>query len=82
MNSAPGPLSGDGNAFIDKCNEYKVAIVLVFIDFKEAIDSVGAWSILEIIEECRVGSRYLNTIRYVYKRTAKFKIGRGESETG
>lgn len=45
------------------------------------------WSILDSLDECRVDSRYSNTIRYVYKNatsciklhksTAKFKIGRG-----
>lgn len=72
---------------IEKCNEYKIGIVLIFIDFEKAFDSVEIWSILESLDECRIDSRYSNTIRYVYenatsciklhKNTDKFKIGRG-----
>jgi hypothetical protein len=72
---------------IEKCNEYKIGIVLIFIDFEKAFDSVETWSILDSLDECRVDSRYSNTIRYVYKNatsciklhksTEKFRIGRG-----
>ena len=72
---------------IEKCNEYKIGIVLIFIDFEKAFDSVETWSILDSLDECRVDSRYSNAIRYVYEnatsciklheKTDKFKIGRG-----
>ena len=72
---------------IEKCNEYKIPIVLIFIDYEKAFDSVETWSILESLNECRVDSRYSNTVKYVYENatsciklhenTAKFKIGRG-----
>ena len=52
---------------IEKCNEYKIGIVLIFIDFEKAFDSVETWSILDSLDECRVDSRYSNTIRYVYE---------------
>ena len=72
---------------IEKCNEYKIGIVLIFIDFEKAFDSVETWSVLDSLDECRVDSRYSDTIRYVYgkatscvrlhENTSKFKIGRG-----
>ena len=72
---------------IEKCNEYKIGIVLIFIDFEKAFDSVETWSILDSLDECRVDSRYSNVIRNVYEKatscvklhenTSKFKIGRG-----
>ena len=72
---------------IEKCNEYKIPVILIFIDFEKAFDSVETWSILDSLDECRVDSRYSNTIRYVYKNatsciklhksTKKFRIGRG-----
>lgn len=72
---------------IEKCREYNIDIVLLFIDFEKAFDSVETWSILDALDECRVDSRYSNTIRYVYKNatsciklhksTEKFRIGRG-----
>jgi len=72
---------------IEKCNEYKIGIVLIFIDFEKAFDSVEIWSILESLNECRVDSRYSNLIRNVYENatscvklhenTSKFKVGRG-----
>ena len=74
-------------SLIEKCNEYKIGIVLIFIDFEKAFDSVETWSILDSLDECRVDSRYSDTIRYVYENatscirlhenTAKFNIGRG-----
>ncbi len=61
--------------------------MLIFIDFEKAFDSIETWSILGSLDECRVDSRYSNTIRYVYENatsciklhenTTKFKIGRG-----
>lgn len=39
-----------------KCNEYKIAIVL--IDFEKAFDSVKSWSMLDPLGECRVDSRH------------------------
>ena len=72
---------------IEKCKEYKIGIALIFIDFEKAFDSVETWSILDSLNECRVDSRYSNTIRYVYENatsciklhenTKKFRIGRG-----
>ena len=72
---------------IEKCNEYKIPIVLIFIDYEKAFDSVEIWSILESLHECRVDSRYSNLIKNIYEsatsciklheNTAKFKIGRG-----
>ena len=51
---------------IEKCNEYKIGIVLIFIDFEKAFDSVETWSILDSLDECRVDTRYSNTIRFYF----------------
>lgn len=74
-------------SLIEKCNEYKIPIVLIFIDYEKAFDSVEIWAILESLNECRVDSRYSNLISNIYEsatsciklheNTAKFKIGRG-----
>ena len=72
---------------IEKCNEYKISIVLIFIDFEKAFDSVETWSIWDSLDECRVDSRYSKVLQYVYENatsciklhenTTKFRIGRG-----
>lgn len=41
-----------------KCDTYKIATVLVFIDLEKAFDSVETWSILDYLDEYRVESRY------------------------
>ena len=38
-------------SLIEKCNEYKIGIVLIFIDFEKAFDSVETWSILDSLDE-------------------------------
>ena len=72
---------------IEKCNEYKIGIVLIFIDFEKAFDSVETWSIWDSLDECRVDSRYSRVLQYVYENatsciklhenTTKFRLGRG-----
>jgi len=74
-------------SLIEKCNEYKIPIVLCFIDFEKAFDSVELWSILDSLDECRIDSRYTRTIKHIYmnatscvklhKTTDKFQIGKG-----
>ena len=41
---------------IEKCNEYKIPIVLISINYEKASDSVEIWPILEALNECRLDS--------------------------
>src|ERR1700744_1937490 len=40
-------------SLIEKCNEYKIGILLIFKDFEKAFDSVETWSMLDSLDECR-----------------------------
>lgn len=72
-------LGGDGIP-IEVINEKVVIFCSVFI-FEKAFDSAKHWSII-FLEECRVDSRYSNSIQNIYKMSKtplkyKFKIERG-----
>jgi hypothetical protein len=72
---------------IEKLNEYKMDIVLAFVDYEKAFDSIEIWAILDALYDCRTDSRYSELIKYIYEHatssirlhedTQKFKIGRG-----
>jgi len=74
-------------SLIEKCNEYKIPIAIIFIDFEKAFDSVELWSIMDSLDECRIDSRYTRLIKYIYehatssvkmhKHTDKFQVERG-----
>ena len=59
---------------IEKCNEYKIGIVLIFIDFEKAFDSVETWSIWDSLENVewtqgtpRCSNMYTKMLRHVMK---------------
>lgn len=74
---------------IEKCIEYNKPLMLIFIDFKKAFDTVDHQKLLEALAECRIDYRYSSAIKYIYttstayvkinnnQHTNKFKIERG-----
>ena len=74
---------------IEKCIEYNRPLMLVFVDFEKAFDSVDQWKLLETLSESRIDHRYSSIIRHIYDNatanvristnqcTDKFNIDRG-----
>lgn len=72
---------------IKKCNEYNKPLVLIFIDFEKAFDTVELPAIKAALDQARIDYRYTKLINYIYLNatasirlhdtTNKFKIGRG-----
>ncbi|XP_030747118.1 uncharacterized protein LOC115875746 [Sitophilus oryzae] len=76
---------------IEKCIEYNRPLMLVFVDFEKAFDSVDQWKLLETLSESRIDHRYSSIIRHRYDNvttnvristnqcTDKFNIDRGNA---
>lgn len=76
-------------ALIEKCIEYNKPLMLIFVDFKKAFDTIDQQKLLEALVECRIDHRYSTAIRHIYRTatanvklsneqyTNKFKIERG-----
>jgi len=72
---------------IEKSVEYNRPLVLVFVDFHKAFDTVELSSIIAALEQCRIDYRYTRLIEYIYSNatttvklhetTEKIKISRG-----
>lgn len=72
---------------IEKSVEYNRPLVLVFIDFHKAFDTIELTSIIAALEQCRIDYRYTRLIEYIYSNaittvklhetTDKIKVGRG-----
>lgn len=72
---------------IEKTIEYNRPLVLTFVDFHKAFDTVELTAIIKALNECRIDHRYTNVIKNIYNnatttinlhsQTKKIKIGRG-----
>lgn len=58
------------NQLIEKCQEYKLPIYLLFIDFEKAFDTVFHDKMLEALQESSVDPIYLRAIREMYKNSS------------
>lgn len=72
---------------IEKCIEYNKPLILVFVDYEKAFDTVDQQEMLKALADCRVDYRYLTIIRHVYNNakayvrlhqdTTEFSVERG-----
>jgi hypothetical protein len=72
---------------IQKHNEYKMPLVLAFIDYEKAFDSVEIWAVMRGLTKCSVDYRYIQLLNNIYKKatsstqlheqSGKFDIKRG-----
>ena len=72
---------------IEKCVEYNKPLVLVFIDYEKAFDTVDHLAMLRALADCRIDHRYTNILKHVYANanaairlhedTPNFKMERG-----
>lgn len=72
---------------IEKTIEYNKPLVLAFVDFHKAFDTVELKAVLEALQECRIDYRYMKLIYNIYKNATmsvqlhensnKIKINRG-----
>jgi len=60
---------------VEKCTEYNIPLMMAFVDFQKAFDSVETWAFLDAMDLARVDSRYSNLIKYIYNQaTLEVKI--------
>lgn len=72
---------------IEKCIEYNKPLILIFVDYEKAFDSVNQQRLLEALSECRIDYRYTTLIKHIYNNatasvrlhedTKKFRIEKG-----
>lgn len=72
---------------IEKSIEYNKPLVLVFVDYEKAFDSIDHTEMFKALADCRIDHRYSALIRHIYgnatanvrlhENTNKFKIKRG-----
>lgn len=72
---------------IEKCIEYNKPLILIFVDYEKAFDSVNQRRMLEALSECRIDYRYTTLIKHIYNKatasvrlhedTKKFRIEKG-----
>jgi hypothetical protein len=66
----------------EKCYEYSIDIHNVFVDFKQAFDSVNMSLVSESLKEYRIPRKLIGTTALTLKNTtAKFKINNEVSES-
>lgn len=54
---------------IEKTVEYNRPLVLIFVDFRKAFDTIGCEAILEALTQCRVDYRLTRLIYNIYKNS-------------
>jgi len=60
---------------LEKCYEYNIEMYVLFIEFKQAFDSVGKQKIIQILQELRVPNRLVRLINMTIQNTeASVKI--------
>ena len=74
-------------SLIEKCIEYNKPIVLIFVDYEKAFDTIDQHEMLLALADCRIDYRYIALIKNVYdtatasvrlhEDTKKFRIERG-----
>ena len=52
---------------IEKSIEYNRPLVLAFVDFQKAFDTVEPKAVLSALQECRIDYRYTKIIYNIYK---------------
>jgi hypothetical protein len=72
---------------IEKCIEYNIPLVLAFVDYEKAFDTVEFETVLEALNQSRIDYRYTSLIKNIYENatssirlhedTEKFSLGRG-----
>ncbi|PZC75698.1 hypothetical protein B5X24_HaOG205730 [Helicoverpa armigera] len=72
---------------IEKCNEYRKPLILTFVDYEKAFDSIEWWVVERALVKCRVDERYIQILNHLHanatacvslhKKTRKFPLGRG-----
>ncbi|XP_057654761.1 uncharacterized protein LOC130893016 [Diorhabda carinulata] len=72
---------------IEKSIEYNRPLVMIFVDFKKAFDTVELPAILSALQQCRIDYRYAKLIKHIYENatlnvnlhepTNKIHVGRG-----
>lgn len=72
---------------IEKSIEYNKPLVLIFVDYEKAFDTINQYQMLKSLTDCRIDYRYTLVIESIYRNatanvklqetTNKFKINRG-----
>lgn len=74
-------------SLIEKTIEYNKPLVLIFVDYEKAFDTINQYQMLKSLSDSRIDHRYTLLIKYIYENatanvrlqepTNKFKIDRG-----
>jgi purine nucleoside phosphorylase len=60
---------------LEKCYEYNIGMHVLFIDFKQAFDSVNRQKIIQILQELRIQSKLVQLLKMTIQNTeASVKI--------
>ena len=51
---------------IQKSKEYNRPLIMAFIDFEKAFDSIEHWAIFNALKRCKIDSRYIEIIQDLY----------------
>lgn len=72
---------------IEKCHEYNKPIVLTFVDYEKAFDTIETWAVINALKDCRIDERYIRLFKNIQNKatscirlhtnTETFKIERG-----
>ena len=60
------------NQLIEKCVDYKIPLVAVFVDYNKAFDSVEISDVLEALHEQGIEPVYINIFKHIYKQAKSF----------
>ena len=60
------------NQLIEKCVEYKIPLVVVFVDYNKAFDSIEISDVLEALQEQGIEPVYINIFKHIYKQAKSF----------
>ncbi|CAG9840233.1 unnamed protein product [Diabrotica balteata] len=76
---------------IEKCIEYNIPLVLAFVDYEKAFDSVEFETVVEALNKGRIDYRYTTLIKNIYENakssirlhedTEKCSLSLGDKET-
>lgn len=62
-------------SLIEKSVEYNKPLVLTFVDYEKAFDSINHHELFKALADCRIDHRYISLLRHIYKNaTAKVKV--------
>ena len=66
LHSPPGTLdfeNTDDGTVLEECYEYNIGMHVLFIDFKQAFDSVDRQKIIQILQELRIPNKLVRLIK-------------------